>query len=495
MDIWTLLPFSPEWSPLVIATLVLPDLVIRVVALAWLPYRRKPSVALGWLMAIFLIPYIGILTFLFMGSTHLPHKRRDRQRTITELTRAQTQGTAIIGEHGLPEHLATAAQLNYSLGALPMTHGNDFRLLTDNNAAIGRMAELVRGATAYVHFCFYIVAEDSTSEPLIDELVAAHRRGVRVRMLIDHIGSLGYPGYRRLVRRLDAEGIRWRRALPVRPWLGEYQRPDLRNHRKILVVDDRVAVTGSQNIIDHTYNLRRNLRAGFVWKDLMIEATGPVVVELDTVFGSDWYSETGEILTEDLQLSVVGGQRGQGVLAQVVPSGPDFPLENNLRLFNHLIYNANHRIVICSPYFVPDESLLSALITEAHSGTDVRIYVGESSNHGIVQRAQESYYEELAEAGVHIMRYPAPTVLHAKFLLVDDEVTVIGSSNMDQRSFALCLEVSTFVVSHDFTAELYAFEEAELRTRSTELDLARWRRRSVWKKSLENVSRLASSLL
>src|SRR5699024_4604275 len=253
---------------------------------------RKPSVALGWLILIFMIPFVGILVFLVFGSPKLPARRREKQHEINQRVKAATGHRAIIGESDhLGEPLSTAAQLNYELGALPMVHGNDFELITDSVYCIDRMAEEVERARHYVHFEFYIVAVDETTRPLIDALVAAHRRGVAVRILIDHVGSIGYPGYRNLVRLLDDAGL-MRRRPPIRPWKGEYQRPDLRKHRKILVVDGQTAFTGSQNVIHPSYNKRKNVRRGLMWKDLMVRCTGPIVDELDAVFASDWYSET-----------------------------------------------------------------------------------------------------------------------------------------------------------------------------------------------------------
>lgn len=489
---WILSQF-PGWVALVLLVI---DAIVRVVALGTIPYRRKPAAALGWLVLIFMIPFLGIIVFLILGSPKLPLRRREKQHEINERVKAATGNRSIIGESDhLPLPLSTAAQLNYELGALPMVHGNSFDLISDSVDCMAQMTEEVRRATRVVHFEFYIVTLDETTRPLFEALVDAHRRGVEVRILIDHIGSLGYPGYRELVRLLDSSGLTWRRSLPIRPWRGEYQRIDLRNHRKILVVDGQVAFTGSQNIIHPTYNKRSNLRRGYVWKDLMVRCTGPVVDELDAVFASDWYSETDDALLGEFAEDLDIPEEQAGILAQVVPSGPGFDQENNLQLFTHLIYNANREVVISSPYFVPDTALLTALKTESLSGVDVRLYVGATNDHWVVGKAQESYYDELVEAGVTIYQYHSPTVLHAKFILVDDEVTVIGSSNMDERSFSMNHEVSLFIVDEEFTQRMYALEREDFRASSVPLDAEQWRQRSWMRKYIENVCRLGSSLL
>jgi cardiolipin synthase len=481
----------PEW---ILVTVVVVDWTVRLVALGWIPYNRRPSVALAWLLAIFLLPIVGILLFLVIGSAKLPRKRMAMQAKVNDIIRDNTPDSYLLGntQEELPDWIGSTAALNFNLGALPMVGGNSFEILTDNHEAMRVMAEAVDRAEDYVHFEFYIVAIDDTSRSLLDALVRAHERGVRVRVLIDHLGSVGYPGYRELVEHFDRSGFPWQRMLPVRPWRGEWQRPDLRNHRKILVVDGELAYTGSQNIIDRSYNKRKNLKKGLQWKDLMIECRGPVVSELNALFTSDWYSETGDLLLDEAtrQLPAVDGP----VFAQVLPSGPGFKTENNLRLFNHLLYNANDRIVIASPYFVPDESLMHALTTEAQSGVDVQLFVGETSDHFLAYHAQNSYYQELVEAGVKIYRYRSPTVLHAKFVLVDDYVSVIGSSNMDERSFALDLEVSVYIVDLDFRRRMDAVV-AEFHEASTLLDFEQWNQRPLWQKYLDNVARLTSALL
>lgn len=196
----------PEWILVILGVI---DLLVRIVALGWIPHNRRPSVALAWLLAIFLLPYAGLLLFLVVGSSRLPRKRMEKQAKMNDIIRENTPEDFALGEefHHLPEWVTTTAKLNYQLGALPMVGGNGFDILTDNHDSMAQMARDVDRATDYVHFEFYIVATDRVSQVLLDSLVRAHERGVRVRILIDHVGSLGYPGYAELVRRFNASGI------------------------------------------------------------------------------------------------------------------------------------------------------------------------------------------------------------------------------------------------------------------------------------------------
>jgi cardiolipin synthase len=382
--------------------------------------------------------------------------------------------------------------LNRHLGAMPLVGGNTAKLYGNYDETLVAMTEAIRDADKWVHAEFYILAFDKTTAPFFDALEDAVKRGLEVRVLLDHVAGLRAVGYRRTLRRLRKAGVKWSLMLPVQPWRGKWQRPDLRNHRKILVLDGTVAFTGSQNVVDSSYNKRGNLRRGLHWKDLMARFEGPIVAGINALFVTDWYTETGELLLREV--STVPRPRIQNALdAQVVPSGPGFEGENNLRLFNSLLYLAQERIIITSPYFVPDESMLYAITTAAQSGIDVQLFVSEIGDQPLVYHAQRSYYEELLRAGVRIWLYKAPTVLHSKFVTIDNEVAVIGSSNMDMRSFSLNLEISVMVHGKSFVDDLRKIEH-EYRENSRELFLDDWTERPRAAAVLDNVARLTAAV-
>ncbi|WP_336923965.1 cardiolipin synthase [Aquipuribacter sp. SD81] len=469
------------------------------------PKNRRPSSATAWIIAIVLVPFAGLLAFFLIGSPALPKVRRDKQRNVDRLISERTR------EHGIglerapgPDWLDPVVRLNQRIGAMPMLHGNDARIWTGYDATIRAMTADVGAARDFVHVEFYILALDRTTEPFFDALAAAVARGVTVRVLLDHVGSWRSPGYRRTLRRLREAGVLWRLMLPVQPWFGRYQRPDLRNHRKVVVVDGRVGWVGSQNLVDRSYNRRANLRRGLQWQDLMVRVSGPVVQELDAVFATDWFSETDELLdveTPDALPGGVGSSTDAELLAeehgplscQVVPSGPGFEHENNLRLFNSLLYAARSRVSITSPYFVPDESLLYAVTAAALRGVDVELFVPEEGDQFVVHHAQRSYYEQLLRSGVRIHRYPPPYVLHAKHMTVDDQVSVVGSSNLDMRSFSLDLEATLLVHGRGFCDDLRRVEDG-YRAVSRELTLGEWLRRPGREQLFDNVARLSSAL-
>ena len=372
-----------------------------------------------------------------------------------------------------------------------MLPGNSARIIGDDDEAMAAMIADIDRATTTVHVEFYIMAVDETSSPFFDALEAACARGVIVRVLLDHLGSSGYPGYRAATERLDAMGALWHLMLPFRPLRGQLQRPDLRNHRKLLVVDGVIAYTGSRNLIDPSYQKRKNVKRGLRWKDFMARFEGPVVTGIDAIFVTDWYCETDEILAEEVGEPV---ERIAGDLScQVVPSGPGFEGENNLRLFNSLVYSARERVILTSPYFVPDDSMLYAITSAAQSGLDVQLFVSEIGDQFLVFHAQRSYYETLLKAGVRIWLYAGPTILHSKHLTIDDDVSVIGSSNMDMRSFTLDLEISVLIHSRAFTDGMREIEQG-YREHSRELTLDEWTQRGFLQHRLDDLARLTATV-
>ncbi|MNI40024.1 putative cardiolipin synthase YwiE [compost metagenome] len=224
----------------------------------------------------------------------------------------------------------------------------------------------------------------------------------------------------------------------------------------------------------------------------MVRLEGPVVRELNAVFVTDWYSESETLLPLDTS-PVVLGSAPELIDAQILPSGPSFDNDNNLKLYTTLIYKAEHRVSITSPYFVPDEAIQLAIITAASRGLSVELFVSEVGDQAMVYHAQRSYYEVLLRAGVRIYLYKAPQVLHAKHFTVDYDVAVIGSSNMDVRSFSLNMEVSVLVHGRSIVDQMRAVEDG-YREASTELLLEDWLRRPVGHVALDNLARLTSSL-
>lgn len=482
-------------DPLVVisAVLVLAHVVLGTIAIILISARRRPSTAIAWMLTIIFIPYVGAIAFFLVGLSRLPKRRREKQHEVSRAILERTEGLDRVSHRDeWPEWLGSSVYLNEKLGALPMVGGNRAELIDDYEGAIAAMVADIDTAESYVHVEFFILTLDATTEPFFAALERATARGVTVRVLSDHLMSILYPPRKATLARLAAMGAEWHGMLPLRPLRGQWQRPDLRNHRKLVVVDGRVGHTGSQNMIQSNYGKKKSIARGLHWHEVMVRLEGPVVRELDAVFVTDWYSETDELLPLDTTPIVLGDDPAL-LDAQVLPSGPSFENDNNLKLYTTLIHKAERQVSITSPYFVPDEAIQLAIITAASRGLLVELYVSEIGDQFLVYHAQRSYYEDLLRAGVRIYLYQAPTVLHSKHFTIDDDVAIVGSSNMDIRSFSLNMEVSVMVHGAEFVHRMRAIE-ASYREHSRELMLDEWVKRPWGEKVRDSLARLTSSL-
>lgn len=471
-------------------------ILVVVSAFFVVPVNRKPSSATAWLLLITIAPLIGVVIFLLIGSPKLTPRRRQLQRQMSGLIAqaieqaSDDRATAALLRPAVPAVAMPHAALAQKLGGMPTFAGNGVELLPAYNAIIERMAQEIDEAQRYAHIEFYIIARDTTTEVFFAAMERAVKRGVKVRLLLDQIGSRKYPGRKEMEQHLTAIGVAWHYMLPVgKP--GEWLRFDLRNHRKILVVDGEAGYTGSLNVIDRTYHRKDEL----YYDELCVRVVGPVVIQLEAAFVTDWYAETGELLDPrkypELQRT---GWHAQGTaLCQVLPSGPGFDDENNLRLFTGLINAAQRRLVIVNPYFVPDDALMLAVTSAALRGVKVTLINSEAVDQLFVASAQKSYYEQLLRAGVEVLQYKLPILLHSKTIAVDDQIAMIGSSNLDIRSFTLNLEVSLVVYDTAVVAELSKIFDTYI-ARSKRVELNTWQSRPATQRLIENVARLTAAL-
>jgi cardiolipin synthase A/B len=482
-------------GPLVSLLVLAAHVLIVLAGAVYVSTNRKPSSAIAWVMAFIFIPVVGILFFLLIGSWRLPKHRREKQQYVSDLIVEKTEGglDKVSNRDEWPDWLRTITVLNRNLGALPMVGGNTATLIPNYLDSFEAIAADIDKAQKYVHLEYFIFVHDEATQPIFDALRRVRERGVEVRVMSDHLAQFSYPYRKETVQLLTDMGALYQPMLPIQPFKGHYRRPDLRNHRKIVVVDELVAYAGSQNVITDSYHLKKNLKRGLHWHELVGRFEGPIVRALNAVFITDWYSETKELVHPDYSPVVLDGQHN-ALDMQVVPSGPSFENDNNLKMFAAVIQNARKRVNVTSPYFVPDESIQLALVTAASRGLDVELFVSEIGDQFTVFHAQRSYYEELLRAGVKIYLYAAPTVLHAKHLSVDDDVAIIGSSNLDIRSLSLHMELMVLVHGKEFVDEMRKVED-DYRATSKLLTLDEWLQRPRKQRYFDNLMRLTSALV
>ena len=461
---------------------LLSEWAVRFVMLVYVPQRRSPAAARTWLLLIFLLPWPGFLLYAAIGRIKFPAWRLARQRKVSALIHEWQRAHPVPAEAGGPGGHIPA--LVHALGDFRALEGNTVELLPDYDASIARIARDIDEAHESVHLLYYIFADDDRGGLVVAALLRAKARGVECRVLVDAAGSRHFA-LTALLKRLRGAGIPAHEALPAGLFRRNAARFDLRNHRKVAIIDTRIGFVGSQNLVNPGFV------AGYPNEELVARVTGPVVLQLQAVFLEDWFFETGDLPAhpEAIELPAPTGSS----LAQVLPSGPGYERENAQELLVHLFHLAGSRIVITTPYFVPDDPFLQALRTAVRRGVDVRLVVANPVDKWVMALAQRSYFDELLDAGVRIHMY-RPRFLHAKHVTVDDDLAIVGSVNMDIRSFALNAEMALLVYD---PAVVTAMREVQERYFADSIELTReaWARRPLWRRVAQNTARLADSLL
>lgn len=466
------------WTEHLALAYFLLEWLIRLVMVFVVPLRRPPEAARSWLLLVFFLPVPALILYRLIGRPHFPAWRQQR---FTEAEAARLAMARSLPAPRQGDRLPEISELACRLGEFPATTIDAFHLCADYGATIDALVSDIGAATRRVHLLTYIFADDATGQRVAAALGDAVGRGVEVRVLIDAMGSR--PWISRTLALLEARNVPVRLVLPVRWWTTfRRARADLRNHRKIAVIDDRVAFVGSQNIVD------RDFRRGVVNDELVARIEGAAVGAIAAVFACDWYLETQEALPSAPTITGPGERA-----VQVMPSGPDYGVPGFERLLVALIHGARRRVTIVTPYLIPDEGLISALETAVLRGVAVDLVVPLVVDQKLVRLAQRSFYDQLLSIGVRIYRY-RDHLLHAKHIVVDDEIGVIGSGNADLRSFTLNAEISLLLYDPACVDDL-AVHQADCIARSDRLELVRWRRRWRILRLAENLARLVSPLL
>lgn len=427
-------------------------LVLAVFGRILLRPNRDPMSRIAWILIVAALPFIGMVAYLLFGETSIGRHRIARlQAAVARLP--PTDGPCFRGSpaaDAIPERFHHLFQLGQSISGFAPTAGNDASLTADSNAAIDAMVADIDAATDHVHLLFYIWLPDNNGRKIVEALKRAAARGVICRAMADDLGS------RSMIRSphwqaMQAAGVRVAVGLPVgnpllRPFAG---RIDLRNHRKIVVVDNRITYCGSQNCADPEFLVKAKFAP---WVDAVVRFEGPIARQNQYLFACDWMTYVPDDPIDCLEQPLP--PRGMAsVVAQVVATGPTVRHSAMPEMFVGLMFAARRELVISTPYFVPNEALLDALCTTAWRGVDTTIIFPARNDSWVVGAASRSYYGDLLDAGVKVHEY-AGGLLHTKSLTVDGELTLIGSANMDRRSFDLNFENNILCCHPGLTAEV-----------------------------------------
>ena len=469
------------------SVLYIAEWIVRVVALFVVVRKRRPAAALAWLVVIFFQPWVGVALYLLIGRHRLPRRRTRQYRRLVrrlEHLKKQFDGHPHVVHPELGPQCKTAITLAERYGSMPILDGNSVTLISDTNQVIARLIADIEQAKRHVHMLFFIFRNDDTGRMVTNALKQAAQRGVKCRLLLDAVGSWG--ALRQIGDDLRKAGVEVFDDLPVGFLRRRASRIDLRNHRKIVVIDGITAYTGSQNIVDDNYGYKN-----LVWHDLTARLNGPVVQELQTVFMEDWNFRTDQLLDEP---GIFPPPEPSGTVpAQVLPSGPNYPVESYQRLVVTVLHSARQRVVITTPYFVPDEPFLQAMQVAAQRDVEVNLILPVKTDHPLIDMAGKAYFEELLGAGVRIFAYEKG-LLHAKTMTIDDSIAFIGSSNFDIRSFSLNFEINLLLYGLEATRSLRE-RQMEYLHNSHALVLSDWKNRSSIKRLGHDIAKLFSPLL
>lgn len=472
-----------EWATLWTAG----DVVISLITIAvLLRHQRPPVSAVAWLMSIVFLPYLGSILFLFFGMNRVRRRQEQwwRHRRSRERRRPASSGD-VCELPSLNRLQRRLTQLLLRSTGVGLTSGNRITLLPEPEDAFRAIEAAIDAAQHSVHVQYYIYRPDRIGTRIRDALIRKARQGVQVRFMYDGIGSWRLS--RAFLKPMRDTGITITPFLPGRSFRERWS-INLRNHRKLVIVDDRLAFTGGLNVGDEY--LGRNPDYGY-WRDTQMSIEGPVVRQLIDVFMEDWYCATDE--QPSIRACDTNPPAADGVLAQVVADGPDLDVRPLRSALLAAILEAEHSVTLATGYFVPTLTMQEALCTAAQRGVRVRVLVAGAATHWYTLWAGRSYYAELLSAGVEIHEYTGG-LFHAKVLTVDGRWSLVGTPNFDFRSLELNFEVAVAMCDERIAHELDRQFAADLH-KARRIDPGAWSRRSQWRIRGENFIRLFAPLL
>jgi len=411
---------------------------------------REPRAMLAWVLALLLLPVLGLVLFVLIGQLRLERTQRRRarsRRALAHVLARHRHAAEWPQPPPIDAALLNVVHLATKLTTLAPTLDNEVTLFQSPESFFLSLRMAIENARHHVHMEYYIWQPDETGRALAESLRHKARQGVRCRLLLDAIGSWRLT--RRLVRELRAAGVEVAFFHPVLPWRGRWH-VNFRNHRKLVVVDGQLGFTGSQNIGDE---YRGRLRRLAPWRDVNIGIRGPAVLQLQSVFLEDWaFSTRCDIDIEGMLPDPPAAGRHA---VHIIPSGPDTRAYVLHQILFAAIAAARRSICIATPYFVPDSAMILALESAALRGVRVRLLIPSRTDHRFVLWAGRSFYQELAESGVETYEYDGG-MLHAKTVIIDESWALAGSANMDVRSFRLNFELTTVLYDAGLARTLQA---------------------------------------
>lgn len=470
-------------------------LLIAGVTLRILMKRRTVAAAMAWLLVIYILPLVGIIAYALFGELHLGKKRAIRAQemwpSMTQwLTTLNQQEQTIFATQlsNVSEPLFQLCERRNSIAAVT---GNQLQLLSTSEDILTTLIKDIEQARHSIDIVFYIWYPGGLVDRLADALMAAAKRGVHCRVMLDSAGSLNffrspYP------EQLKKSGVQVVEALKVNIFRVFFQRMDLRQHRKLVLIDNYIAYTGSMNMVDPRF-FKQNAGVG-QWIDIMVKMQGPIASLLGIIYACDWELETGQRILPPPPLNTgLPFEQQQGHTVQFIASGPGFPDEMIHQALLTSVYAARQQLIMTTPYFVPSDDLLHAICTAALRGVDVSIILPRKNDSVMVGWASRAFFTELLEAGVKIYQFEGG-LLHTKSVLVDGQLNLVGTVNLDMRSLWLNFEITMVIDDDSFGNDLACIQDDYI-ANSSLLDYQLWQQRPYWQRIIERLFYFFSPLL
>ena len=467
------------------------DLLLRGALVVWVMVRKSksPQTALTWIVLVMGLPILGLILYLLVGETRLGVWRRKRHaHALATVDKPEIRASADPTTHvNLPDVERQISTLAEQVSDSPTVGGNLLELIGDSEEFIDKLVADIDAAQRHAHLLFFIYLPDNSGKKVAQALMRAAKRGIACRLLVDAVGSKTFlkdP----ICKELKSSGVHVAICLPVNAIRMMVSRIDLRNHRKIMVIDGQVGYTGSNNLADAAFAPKPKFAP---WVDCTVRIDGPAVKELQVLFLEDWFMETDEFVEPELQFRPLF--RPDGIPVQIIATGPNFYNEATTQIVQACMQLVRHELVLTTPYFVPDQATITNLQVAARRGVEVSLVLPKNNDSKLVAAASRSKFESLLEAGVMIQEFDQG-LLHAKTITIDKQIAIVMSANLDRRSYDLNFECGAIIYDSDFASQLRFLQQRYI-DQSIPLDAVAWARRPLMARIQETAAGLLGPLL
>lgn len=486
--------FFTSFHTLVSSLIFLGYWLIIVATTLRIVFRRRPTTyVVAWMLIIYILPIVGVVLYFSLGETHLGQervKRAQKMRPLINTFIQQLRSFPSIFTTNVSQVSHPIFQLCHHQTGLEGINGNHIELLSSTDDIFDRLIEDIEQAKSNIEMVFYIWNKGGRADDIEAALIRAVERGVVCRLMLDSAGSRQFLKTEDSKKMRDA-GILIVEALQVNLLRFMFRRLDLRQHRKVAIIDNYISYTGSMNIVDPRY-FKQNKRVG-EWVDIMVRMSGPITTLMGAIYASDWELETGAHLALPQITDFAEPPEERKHIMQLIPSGPGY-MENMIhQVLLTAIYSAQKQIIFTTPYLVPSDDILHAVCTAAQRGVDVIIIVPKKNDSLMVEWASRAFFSELLDGGVKLYQFN-DNLLHTKSVLIDNQLSLVGTVNLDMRSLWLNFEITTVIDDKEFAASLYALLQDYL-ANSDPVDIDMWKKRPFWQHIIERLFYFFAPLL